>query len=48
MTPPRIATALRRWVDSGVRETPAGVGEGRALDLVLTGRAVGASEALAR
>lgn len=32
MTPPRGTTALRRWVDSGAPETPAGVGEARRID----------------
>ena len=32
MTPPRIATALRRWVDSGAQETLARVGEARRID----------------
>jgi stearoyl-CoA desaturase (delta-9 desaturase) len=32
VTPPRIATALRRWVDSGASATPAGAGEGDGID----------------
>jgi stearoyl-CoA desaturase (delta-9 desaturase) len=32
VTPPRVATALRRWVDSSALAMPAGVGEVRRID----------------